>query len=116
MALMFLDSSPAPIPISQFSLDLAVRPLPSGQGAGARKKGGGGGVETELHCSRDRLFPKEPVGSACAMCALCAGLQQAGCLCVSVGGGGGRVGGAWSLPSHSDWALAGRWAGTGRSF
>lgn len=113
---MFPILSPAPIPFSKFSLDPALPPLPSGQGAGASKeKGGGGGAETELHCSRDRLFPKEPVGSACAVRALCAGLQQAGCLCVSLGGGGGRARGAWPVMSHSDWASGGRWAGTGRS-
>lgn len=40
-------------------------------------------AETELHCSRDRLFPKAAAGNACAVCALCAGTQLAGCLCLS---------------------------------
>lgn len=71
------------------------------------KSGGGraGGAETELHCSRDRLFPKEPVGSACAVRTLCAGLQQASCLCVSLRGGGGGARGAWHPLSHSDWVF-----------
>lgn len=76
-----------------------------------KKKGGGGGAETELHCSRDRLFPKGPVGGACAVRVLCARLQQAGCLCVSLRGGGGEAGGAWPALSNSDWAFVGRWAG-----
>lgn len=62
--------------------------MPSGQSARISKEesgwgGGAGGAETELHCSRDRVFPKEPVGSACAVRALCAWLQQrVVCVCL----------------------------------
>lgn len=55
--------------------------MPSGHSARASgqapaRGAAAGGAEAGLHCSRDRLFPKEPVGGACAVRALCARLQQ----------------------------------------
>lgn len=120
-AFRFFPLAPAPNPNAQISLDLAIWSMPSGQSARISKEESGWGGWGRWGWNGTSLFagPTLPertrwqrLRSARSLCLAAA----AGCLCVSLPGGGGGAWWAWPALSHSYWAFSGRWAGTGRSF